>query len=137
MNSLSIGLLSKKSGTSVATLRYYEQLGLIQSRSRLAGETRYFLSDTECCLEAIRMLQELGFTLREIRALAKMSGSPAARCRKFAKKLGEKLDEIQKSLAAQARRKDKIKRTLRLCEKGDSGLRSVAIGTLLGLGQPS
>jgi MerR family copper efflux transcriptional regulator len=133
MSSLSIGLLAKKSGYSVATLRYYEQLGLIESRTRLAGQPRYFLSNTERRLQAIQLLQNLGFTLREILSLAHMTGGPALRCKKFVKKLQEKFDEVEKGLVKQRLRKKQISRTLKLCLKSGNGLKSTSIAILLGL----
>jgi MerR family copper efflux transcriptional regulator len=133
MNSLSIGQLSVKSGLSVASLRYYEQIGLIQSRTRLAGKPRHFYSDAVKRLEAIGQLQELGFTLKEIRDLAGSLGSPAVRCRKLLKKLREKLEETEKSLALQRLRRERISRTLKTCQRLGSGISRLAIGQLLGL----
>jgi DNA-binding transcriptional MerR regulator len=130
---LSIGNLAGKSGLSVASLRYYEQIGLIQSRTRQAGKPRYFYSDSIRRLEAVGQLQDLGFTLKEIRGLALGASSPARRFRNFLKKLQEKLEEAENSLVLLRRRRQLVSRTLKNCRRGGSAISRLAIGELLGL----
>ena len=43
---LKIGQLSLESGVSIKTIRYYEELGLIQSPERTEGKFRLFTPDT-------------------------------------------------------------------------------------------
>jgi DNA-binding transcriptional MerR regulator len=136
MNTISISTLSEKSGLSVATIRYYEQLGLIQSRSRLAGKPRYFQSDTIRRLEAMRKLQELGFTLREICALVALGGTASSRVKKFLKTLQEKLEENDAALALRKRLRNKIKKTMTHCKSSTMDFYQGAIGELLSLNTP-
>jgi MerR family copper efflux transcriptional regulator len=133
MNQISIGILAKKSELSVATLRYYEQLGLIQSGSRQAGQPRHFPIDVIRRLEALHLLQDLGFTLREIRALMRMVGSPSIRCAKFMKKLQEKLDENEAALERRRKRRDKLKLVFNNCKSPKIEFKNSAIGELLGM----
>ncbi len=65
-NTMSIGQLAKKAEVSNRTLRYYEELGLIHPFSR--GENRYRYYDDSHIerIGTIKMLQEAGFSLKEI-----------------------------------------------------------------------
>jgi DNA-binding transcriptional MerR regulator len=62
---LEIGELGRLTGTTDATLRYYEKLGLVQPVARVSGRRRY---DTKSAANVamIRLCQDAGFTLGEI-----------------------------------------------------------------------
>ena len=63
-----IGELARRTSTSVAALRYYEKLGLVPPAPRTAGRRRY---DPEVAdrVALIKLCQEVGFSLAEIRQL--------------------------------------------------------------------
>ena len=63
---LAIGELARRTGASDATLRYYEKLGLLRPARRLNGRRRYDPSSAEG-VALVRLCQDAGFTLREIR----------------------------------------------------------------------
>jgi MerR family transcriptional regulator, redox-sensitive transcriptional activator SoxR len=63
--SLTIGQLSERSGVSPSALRYYEQLGLIES-TRSAGNQRRYLQPTLRRVAFIRSAQRVGLTLEEV-----------------------------------------------------------------------
>jgi DNA-binding transcriptional MerR regulator len=62
---LKIGQLSLESGVSIKTIRYYEELGLIQSPERTEGQFRLFTPDTVHRLLFVKRLQSLGLSLRK------------------------------------------------------------------------
>lgn len=64
-----VGELAKRSGLSASTLRYYEKLGLLQRASRSASGYRAYTKEALDQLALIQRAKELGFSLREIRAL--------------------------------------------------------------------
>ena len=66
-----IGELSKRSGFSRDTIRYYEKIGLIVLPRRARRENNYkdYPEDVLHTLLAIRKYKDLGFTLEEIREL--------------------------------------------------------------------
>jgi len=77
---LTIGTLSKKTGTKVQTIRYYEQIGLMNEPGRSAGgQRRYFDRDLDR-LAFIRHSRQLGFSLETIRELLDLSDHPARSC---------------------------------------------------------
>lgn len=63
-----IGELARATGVATSALRYWEDLGLLPSPERVAGQRRYPGSATTQ-VGLILVLREVGFTLREIRTL--------------------------------------------------------------------
>jgi len=77
---LAIGTLSKKTGTKVQTIRYYEQIGLMNEAGRTAGgQRRYFEKDLNR-LAFIRHSRQLGFSLESIRELLDLADHPGQSC---------------------------------------------------------
>ena len=90
---MKIGELSKKTGVSIDTVRYYEQRGLIPSAVRTqSGYRQYSVSDITR-LKFIVQAKELGFTLEEIGQLLaiRADGQACAEVRAVAE---AKADEI-------------------------------------------
>ena len=76
-----IGALAKAAGTTVRTVRYYEEIGLLPSDSREAGAHReYGDEDVERLQELLRLKGLLGLSLDELRDV--MSGEDAREQRK-------------------------------------------------------
>jgi MerR family transcriptional regulator, redox-sensitive transcriptional activator SoxR len=71
---LSIGALAQRSGKTPATIRYYEQIGLLPAPGRVSGKRMY---DTDAVrrLAVISTGQRAALTLDEIKAL--LSASPS------------------------------------------------------------
>lgn len=66
---LKIGDFAKLAGTNLRTLRYYEELGLLEPAERSAGGFRYYRPSDANRVRVIRELQELGLRLERIREL--------------------------------------------------------------------
>jgi MerR family Zn(II)-responsive transcriptional regulator of zntA len=66
---MQIGELARKAGITLRTVRYYEQLGLINHAVRTKGGFRLYHGEELRKLELIRDLQALDFPLAKIRAL--------------------------------------------------------------------
>ncbi len=72
-NLVKIGELSKSSGLSIKTIRYYEDLGLIHAIKRTKGGFRLFERKTTLMrLHFIKKAQNLGMSLEEIGELLKV-----------------------------------------------------------------
>ncbi len=63
---LKIGDFARLAGTNLRTLRYYEELGLLQPATRSEGGFRYYRPTDLNRLEMIKNLQELGLPLERI-----------------------------------------------------------------------
>ncbi|HEY8655436.1 MAG TPA: MerR family transcriptional regulator [Candidatus Limnocylindria bacterium] len=67
-----IGELAAKVGLTERTIRYYEELGLLDSVKRLEGGTRVYTGDDVRRLRFIRKLKLLGLSLQEMGELEGM-----------------------------------------------------------------
>jgi DNA-binding transcriptional MerR regulator len=70
MTLMTVGELSRRTAVPVKALREYNDLGLIYSVGRTAGNYRLFDESALWCVEVIRTLRALGLTIVEIRELA-------------------------------------------------------------------
>ena len=63
---MTIGTLSRRTGVSVKALRAYQDMGLIYTMGRSAGNCRLFGDDALWCVGVVGGLRSLGLTLEEI-----------------------------------------------------------------------
>ena len=64
-----IGTVAKKSGTSIDTVRYYEQLGLLPKSDRSEGGFRLYSVKAINKLLFIKRAKSFGLTLKEIKKI--------------------------------------------------------------------
>jgi DNA-binding transcriptional MerR regulator len=65
-DTIRIGDLARRTGLTVRTIRYYEELGLLESVKRVEGGVRVYTRDDERRLRFIQRLKVLGLTLQEM-----------------------------------------------------------------------
>ncbi len=66
---IKIGDFAKLAGTNLRTLRYYEEIGLLQPAMRSSGGFRYYRGEDLDRLRMVASLQHLGLELARIREL--------------------------------------------------------------------
>lgn len=66
---MNISELSKRSGLTPPTIRYYEQIKLLPKAKRLANGYRHYSQQDLQQLSLIKQAQQVGFSLAEIKAL--------------------------------------------------------------------
>jgi MerR family redox-sensitive transcriptional activator SoxR len=71
---LPIGEFARRTGMATSGLRYYEQIGLLPPAERAGGKRHYPATSAER-VALVRLCQDAGFTLKEIRQLL-AAGSP-------------------------------------------------------------
>jgi DNA-binding transcriptional MerR regulator len=64
---LKVGVVSRRTGVTVRTLRYYEEIGLMSSSGRTEGGHRLYTAPDLMRLQQIKALQQLGFSLEQVR----------------------------------------------------------------------
>jgi len=111
---LSIGRFAQLSKVSPRTVRYYESIGLIQSVARGENNYRYYDSHLVDRVTKIRDLQDLGFSLDEIKDILKISPDL------LAASLRKKLGEVDGDLEALRERRHKLTVLLSVSQKIDS-----------------
>ncbi len=96
MAGMSIGQVAQKAGIRPSAMRYYESVGLLPKPERVNGQRRYG-PEALHWLAAIRVAQQAGFTVGEIKRLFNgfpRSVRPSERWRKLAKKKLVEVDEV-------------------------------------------
>ena len=90
---LKIGEVSKQTGAAVGTLRYYESLGLIESKR---GENRYRYYSTEAIKQVrfIKKAQSLGFLLEDISEVLNVHQKGDIPCELVQSILQEKIEKL-------------------------------------------
>lgn len=91
---MKIGELSKETGVSIDTVRYYEQRGLIPPAARTASGYRQYSTGDVTRLKFIVQAKELGFTLEEIGQLLAVS-SDGRTCSEVKAVAQAKAEEIE------------------------------------------
>jgi len=76
----SIGALSRKTGVKVPTIRYYEQMNLIEAPRRSSGNQRRYSQDELEKLAFIKHARDLGFSIEAIRELIELGAHPDKPC---------------------------------------------------------
>jgi MerR family transcriptional regulator, copper efflux regulator len=80
MDELKIGDLAERTGTSVPTIRYYEEIGLLPRALRQAGGQRVYSADDVERLTFIRRCRDFDFSIDEVRALVAIVHDPKSSC---------------------------------------------------------
>lgn len=95
-----IGELSKRTGLSKDTIRFYEKLGLIISRNRQAGTRQYKEFSVEMIerLLLIKQGKRLGFSLNEMKQFIDEWGSDAIPKIEQIRIVESKLEEIAEKM---------------------------------------
>ena len=116
---LSRGALAKMTGVNSETVRYYENIGLMSHPSRSAGGHRIYDKSHLKRLSFIRRTRELGFTLKEIRALLDLVDGGEYTCAEIRDRTVVHLGDV----AEKIRDLQKMHRTLKtMVSKCDGGL---------------
>lgn len=77
---LTIGEAARRSGCSVATIRFYEEVGLIRAADRSTGGRRVFTRPDIERLQFIRRLRSMEFGIDAIKALLAAMSSQTSSC---------------------------------------------------------
>jgi len=99
MNHLKIGALAKQTGTNAPTIRYYEEIGLLRSAGRQAGNQRVYSDADVKSLTFIRRCREFGFSIDQVRSLVALMQDPASSCVDARDLAQEHLVAVRKKLA--------------------------------------
>ena len=77
---MKIGELSKKSGCSIQTIRFYEKQHLFKACNRTEGNYRIYDSSSLSTLRFIKQCRSLGLTVVEIKQLLDTKKNPDKSC---------------------------------------------------------
>jgi MerR family transcriptional regulator, copper efflux regulator len=77
---MTIGTIAGRTGCSVPTVRYYEEIGLLPAAARKSGGHRVYGDADLNRLLFIRRCRDFGFSVEEVRALIALIDNPERDC---------------------------------------------------------
>lgn len=115
---LSIGKLSAATGVKVATIRYYEQIGMLPQADRTTGNQRLYDRASMERLAFIRHARDLGFPLQAIRDLLGLSDNPEQPCAEVDRIAARQLSDVKARITRLKALQDELERMLNHCACG-------------------
>lgn len=91
----SIGELSKRTNVKIPTIRYYEQMGLLDTPERTEGNQRRYGKDGLERLSFIRHARDLGFSIDAISSLIDLQQHPDRSCKEATEIATSRLTEVR------------------------------------------
>ena len=128
------GALAKQTGCNIETIRYYEDIGLLQQPSRTASGYRVYNADHARRLRFILRAKELGFDRKKIAGLLVLSDSGDVHTRAEVKSLTQThIDEISERIRDLQKLKKRLNEISSHCDgSGKSAEGCPIITTLFG-----
>jgi len=113
--SLTIGVVAKRAGVPIDTIRYYERAGLLPQPLRRASGYRSYNDSAVSRLRFIRRAKELGFTLEEIRDLLALSSDRRGGVKAVRKRAEQRLAGIDARIAELLRIRQGLQELIEAC----------------------
>jgi len=112
---LSIGELARRTGCKVVTIRYYEQLGLINAPVRTQGGHRTYTRAEEERLRFICRGRSLGFALADVSNLLNLLEDRQAECGAIDALASRHLETVRAKIADLREIEAQLEASLRTC----------------------
>ena len=116
MRIYNIGKLAKEVELSIDTLRYYENLGLVEKPLRLPNGYRSYSQEIKNRFLFIKWAKTMGFTLKEIKEMLNIKASSDA-CETIKVQAKGKIDVINKKILELNKLRKALKEIVFTCEK--------------------
>ena len=116
--SLTIGQLAQRTGANIETIRYYERIGLLPVANRKGRYRSYDATDV-ARLGFVRRSRELGFSIKEVRALLDIAAGGHESCAEARDLAAVHLHDVRSRIADLRRMERALATTVRACDAGD------------------
>ena len=116
-----IGEVTKQTGLTADTLRYYEKFGLIPKISRNESGLRLYDDKDISRLKFIKRAQRMNFSLKEIKDLLLMRKDPQHAKDNIHRLTADKLRDIENQLSDLEILRNELQLLLNLCRGSDEG----------------
>jgi MerR family mercuric resistance operon transcriptional regulator len=117
---MTIGVLARRGGVNVETIRYYQRRGLLKEPPKPPGGFRQYPVESVKRVRFIKRAQNLGFTLEEICSLLDLDERKA--CRKTRSKAAKKLKLVQQKISELLKIRRALGRLVRACDATSAGM---------------
>jgi DNA-binding transcriptional MerR regulator len=115
-----IGDVAKEGGVGVETVRFYEREGLIDRPKKPARGWREYDETALAQLNQVRLAQEFGLTLRDMKTMkARAKGPRAGFCMSVRETLSSRLTQVEAEIAELQSKRKAMKQWLGQCHKQD------------------
>lgn len=114
-----IGEMQARTGVKIETIRYYERTELMPAPDRTAGGNRQYNHTQLKQLFFIKRSRELGFSIKEIRALLSMALTDEFSCGEVYDMTTEHLGSIKQKIASLKRLEAALSTMAEACNRGD------------------
>lgn len=128
--SFTIGQVAARTGSNIETIRYYERIGLLPEASR-RGRYRCYGAADVARLGFVRRSRELGFSIKEVRALLALASGGHESCAEARDLAAVHLADVRSRVADLRRMERVLAKTVQACDAGDD-LGCPLIDTLAG-----
>jgi MerR family transcriptional regulator, mercuric resistance operon regulatory protein len=115
---IAIGILSKRTGTNVETIRYYERAGLLPTPRRSPGGYRLYGTPHLKRLNFVRRARALGFSIDEVRTLLKLADERKRPCADVRMVAEGHLADVRTKIADLKAMEQVLKETVARCADG-------------------
>ncbi|MEU6154409.1 MerR family transcriptional regulator [Actinosynnema sp. NPDC047251] len=120
---MQIGEVAERTGLSLRTIRYYEEVGLVVPSDRSQGGFRLYAEPDVDRLQVIKRMKPLGFQLEEMRELLALLETHSATDDR-----DQHLDRLAAFHAAAEERCEELRAQLRIAEEFAGALRAYLPG---------
>lgn len=98
MHDFSIGRLSAATGVKVPTIRYYEQIGLIDPPTRTEGNQRRYGKAARERLQFIAHARAMGFPMDSLRSMLRIARHEEAPCADIDELVRDRLEDVDERI---------------------------------------
>ena len=132
-----IGVLARRAGVNVQTVRYYERRGLLAAAARRPSGYREYTDRSLDRLLFIRRAQELGFTLAEIQELLALRLEPGSTAAGVKAQAEAALGRIDEKIAHLSQIRSALAHLAGRCHGGDAAADDCPLLDTLGPLEPA
>lgn len=117
MSAYNIGQLAKEVKLSIDTLRYYEDLGLVEKPLRLPNGYRSYTQENKGDFLFIKWAKIMGFSLKEIKEMLSIKQASLDTCQTVKTQAAAKIELIDKKILELKKLRKSLKEIVLVCEK--------------------
>jgi len=117
-NAILIGHMAKAANCKVQTIRYYEDIGLLDTPSRTNGNQRVYTQSQMNALIFIRHSRDLGFSLPQIKKMLMINIDPNHSCQDIDLIAKDHLREVESKIDRLQSMQSELVRMINECKGG-------------------
>jgi DNA-binding transcriptional MerR regulator len=133
---LSIGLVARRTGATVPTVRYYEEIGLLPPARRTEAGQRTYDEATVRRLVFIRRCRDFGFSIEQVRELVGLVDQPERPCVEVREIAATHLEHVRQKLVELTELEGSLSAFVCDCDTACAGGPAVDCSILEGLAVP-